>query len=320
MTPSQKEIAQSFDDIDLFSFNKVVEAWNLDFLQLGTGVFRGNLSQLIYPNYQFAYALFSTGVKQEGFSPEGLWTFAFVNDTQLHWRNYLVEPESIIIYAPGSAINAVSSAGFEVMTFSISHQMLSEIANSIDCQDYLDELSHIEILKTADDLWSELRTIIYETIVNSKEENQNINDAKESFSFAPFVIQLLELMMKSKISANAVSNVSRLEVLRNAEKCMKAHAGDSITIKEIAKKVGVSERTLLYSFKKRYGIGPKGFKKILNLNRVYIQLRVEKDTTISAIARENGFWHMGQFVRDYKLLFGEIPTLTLQKESEVAFK
>ncbi len=314
MTTTPDEIAINFSEIDLFSFNNLVKSWNLDFIQLGPGIFSGKLSQLIYPTYQLAYAKFNTRVKQEGLSPEGLWTFAFVNDPNLHWRNYMVEPESIIIYAPGSTINAVSSNGFEVMTFSISDIRLREIAKSINSEAYVDELIHFEILKANGNLWHELRITIFKTILNSTDDTKNKNGQLVSFEVENFVIQLLKLMMDSKLSLNEVSNASRLEILRQAESCMHMSEGDSVTIKEIAEKVGVSERTLLYSFKKRYGIGPKGFMKILNLNKVYIQLRNEEDNTISAIARENGFWHMGQFVKDYKALFCEVPSLTAKKE------
>jgi len=31
------------------------------------------------------------------------------------------------------------------------------------------------------------------------------------------------------------------------------------------------------------------------------------------MANRHGFWHMGQFAKDYKNLFGELPSQTLSK-------
>ena len=34
--------------------------------------------------------------------------------------------------------------------------------------------------------------------------------------------------------------------------------------------------------------------------------------TVSEIARQHGFWHMGQFSADYKKIFTELPSKTLK--------
>ncbi|RLD37204.1 MAG: AraC family transcriptional regulator, partial [Bacteroidetes bacterium] len=35
-------------------------------------------------------------------------------------------------------------------------------------------------------------------------------------------------------------------------------------------------------------------------------------SSIANIARASGFWHMGQFYKDYKKFFGELPSDTLK--------
>ena len=59
-------------------------------------------------------------------------------------------------------------------------------------------------------------------------------------------------------------------------------------------------------------MGAKAYMNILKLNHVYHRLH-DKNTidSIVAIARESGFWHMGQFYKDYKKFFGELPSVTL---------
>ena len=136
----------SFTNLSLFDFNSIIRAWNIDFIQLRPGKFLADLSQIVCENFQLGYARFNTAVKQEGFSPEGVWTFAFVNEVKIYWRNYVVEPNSIIIYAPGSEINAVSDANFEVMTFSISDDYLLEILKKEEIEDFYDALNSFDVL------------------------------------------------------------------------------------------------------------------------------------------------------------------------------
>jgi AraC family ethanolamine operon transcriptional activator len=78
---------------------------------------------------------------------------------------------------------------------------------------------------------------------------------------------------------------------------------------------GVSERTLQYAFKERYGIPPNVFVKKWNLNsarRLLLQAD-PAETTVSDIASRLGFLHQGQFAADYRTLFAELPSKTLAR-------
>jgi AraC family ethanolamine operon transcriptional activator len=61
--------------------------------------------------------------------------------------------------------------------------------------------------------------------------------------------------------------------------------------------------------------GPLAYLKTQQLNRVYRVLRNAdfSDTMVKQVALDNGFVHLGQFSRDYKQLFGELPSETLQR-------
>lgn len=301
----------TFSDLDLFSFNKLAIAWHLDLIQLRPGRFSANLSQIICDECQLGYAKFNTAVKQEGVSPPGVWTFAFANEIKLYWRNYKVQPRSIIIYAPGSEINAVSEANFEVLTFSISEELLRTIAEEANVEDLLETLRSKEVVTTKDPLCGALRKgILLEIKKHQKKQNAQI----DMEFVASFIKGLLGLIRSSTIPTEKVSRNKRLELLKNAEQYIKENISEAISVSEIASKFGVSERTLLYAFKNRFEMGPKAFIKSLQLNHVHHTLHGGKDiASISAIARASGFWHLGQFYKDYKKFFGELPSDTLRK-------
>ena len=159
--PETKPIAFSFSEITLFDFVKIIESWNMHFLQIEPGFFLADIKQYIIHDLQLGYAKFNKKVKQEGFSPEGIWTFAFVNEIKLYWRNYKVPPNSVIIYSPGSEINAVSDANFEVMTFSISDDYLLKIAKQEKKEELYNSLKTIDLLNSKDPKWTILRDLIF---------------------------------------------------------------------------------------------------------------------------------------------------------------
>jgi AraC family transcriptional regulator, ethanolamine operon transcriptional activator len=309
----------SFSNLDLYAFNNLAKEWDLDFIKLEAGQFSGTLFQVIDPDFQIGYANFNLKVKQEGKSPPGVWTFAFVIDPHIFWRNYIVQPESIIIYAPNSEINTVSSAGFDVVTFSITEDHLLKIARQVDYPDIVNELRNAEVLITQGPEWKQIRKRLSTELdhFRSVSQNKTIHENKV-FLLNELTPQLVKLMLKSKNSTQKVSNKSRLQLLSNVEKIMLGNLTENFTIQEIIEKVETSERTLLYAFKKRFGIGAKAYLKILKLNTVYHVLRQGiTESSIAKIARESGFWHLGQFSKDYKNFYGELPTETLFKNSKV---
>ena len=65
-----------------------------------------------------------------------------------------------------------------------------------------------------------------------------------------------------------------------------------------------------------FGVSPKQYLQIYRLNQVQRRLQHSRDseTTVAREAEAWGFWHMGQFSRDYRRMFGELPSQTLAQE------
>ena len=87
------------------------------------------------------------------------------------------------------------------------------------------------------------------------------------------------------------------------------------SVRELCSIANVSERTLEYAFRERFGQSPKKFLLIHRLNNVRRMLRhADPDADrIYEIAGHHEFFHMGQFTSDYKRLFRELPSETLRR-------
>lgn len=292
-------------------FNCVVKEWTVDFIQLGGGAFSSEIQQIIFPEFQLSRVCFNSKVKQEGTSPKGYWSFAFVEDKRLFWRNYEVPPYSVIVYQPGSVINAVSSKGFEVHLLSVREDLFLRLINEENVEGVQHKLDH-GLLSINPSNWRQLRAKISSGIDQCLKEGYY--DEKSFLS--DFLKLVFQSIKESSVETKKVSNLSRLEVLSQAELFIRNHISEQISVTMVAEYCEISERTLLYTFKKRFGVGVKTFIKILRLNAVYEKLHNEMDEkTISNVAREYGFWHMGQFHKDYKEFFDELPSYTSLKSS-----
>jgi AraC-like DNA-binding protein len=95
-----------------------------------------------------------------------------------------------------------------------------------------------------------------------------------------------------------------------------------IAINNFAKEYGVTEQTLQNAFKSLFGMTPHKFLRNLKLNHVRHELLAAdpSQTTVVAVANRWGFTHMGHFSGYYTRLFGENPSVTLQRGFEHAPK
>lgn len=101
--------------------------------------------------------------------------------------------------------------------------------------------------------------------------------------------------------------------VRRAEDFIEAQAHEAITIGDIAEHVGVSTRSLYNGFRKYRQTSPMLHLKEIRLRRVREDLQHAEPgrTTVTAVAYQWGFNHLGHFTTDYKRRFGESPSQTL---------
>lgn len=86
------------------------------------------------------------------------------------------------------------------------------------------------------------------------------------------------------------------------------------TVTEICQALGVGRRTLEYAFRDVLGTSPKAYFIQCALERAHDKLQVSTpaDRTVTEVATEFGFWHLGRFSVSYRVAFGETPSETLR--------
>ena len=113
----------------------------------------------------------------------------------------------------------------------------------------------------------------------------------------------------------ALRSPRRFDLVKQAEEYMQSHLETPITLMSLCKVLHTSERPLNYGFHEVFGVSPMSYFKTLRLQAVRTQLQqAEPETTaIAEIANRFGFQSLGHFSRDYKTMFGELPSETLKQ-------
>ena len=108
---------------------------------------------------------------------------------------------------------------------------------------------------------------------------------------------------------------SQNRIIKRAQEFIASQEQDPLNVQELAIAANTSTRTLERVFKREFGITPKKYLLGHRLSGAYRQLWHSSpgDTRIADVANAWGFWHMGQFAKDYLGFFGELPSETLNK-------
>jgi AraC-like DNA-binding protein len=96
------------------------------------------------------------------------------------------------------------------------------------------------------------------------------------------------------------------------------HLDTDLQLSELVKISKTSQRTLQKGFKDIYGVGPKNYIRQKKLHKVRQDLLnpETEELFVGDIAANWGFFHLSNFSKYYRQVFGELPSDTLKKVQE----
>jgi transcriptional regulator GlxA family with amidase domain len=94
-----------------------------------------------------------------------------------------------------------------------------------------------------------------------------------------------------------------------------ANHGRPLYLTDICVTTGVSERTLRACCHEHLGMGPVHYLWLrrMHLARAALIRADPGSTSVTSVATDHGFWELGRFSVEYRTLFGESPSASLQR-------
>jgi len=120
--------------------------------------------------------------------------------------------------------------------------------------------------------------------------------------------------------ARGPERMSRRELVARVNTFVRDNIGDPVTVAELSRVAGVSERTLRAAFHDVLGLSPKQFIILERLRAAHEALLAAdpETTTVTDVAMTYGFFELGRFAGRYRHTFGEVPSQTLRHVTDDA--
>jgi AraC family ethanolamine operon transcriptional activator len=306
-----------FGDID--ELTAALAGWQLDWRQLEPGALRASTVQLASSEALLSYVSFDRGFLQRGARPSGMRAFGLMQPelepAVVAWGHPF--DSSSILPFPAS-YEATSGAGYAAHAIAVREDTMFKVASELGRERELERSLRVDSPIACRP--TELRAL--------REAADAIVFGSAGISTSAQVAALEEecgdalprLLVRALTSDGAGPSVEppaprgdRRDTARRARAFIEAHADEPPTIQEICRSVGASRRTLEYAMREQTGVSPKAYLQATRLQGVRRALaQAMPGTRVADVAGAWGFWHMGQFARDYRHWFGELPSETLE--------
>lgn len=215
-----------------------------------------------------------------------------------------------------------SPPGFSFYTFSFPEEALSAACQRLGLRDVVDGLGRQDSLRRADPaLIDEIRRLAYLTIrvYCPPDVSGTPSDPPLRYLSQRLCERLVVALQGSFIVSHRPSQRLRGIAINRALDVIESQIHTGLSVRELAQEAYLSRCTLEYAFRNQVGLSPKKFINMQRLVHVRRDLRrASEHEAIAQIANRWGIWHMGQFARDYRRLFGELPSETLRRAMPVS--
>lgn len=311
-------LVRSFQDAGLMAESLSRAGMRLSIAQMSSGRFEGNLLLAQIGGIFFLRGTFNQVVFIQGEKSTGRILFCFTLKTQ--GSNVLADgreitPDCLYGFDPEQNVHLVTPTNYQIGVVVVERAEFWQQAQQMG-RDDLDE-------RWLRRNWIQLRPAVLLNLLGYLHQIYYLVESQSDFwrrSPTPSLVKsgLLPLLVDavsrppSEIYGDLPS-FQRVQLVKQAQQWMQDHLHQPIALKDLCNALSTSKRTLSYGFNDIFGMGSMTYLKIQRLNGVRHELLLAdpKIQTVSGIAHRWGFWSLGHFSRDYKKMFGELPSETL---------
>ncbi len=292
--------------------------WDQTYEQLTPGRFDGLLCEALFAGIQVFRERTSQAVHESGAGRPDSWMFgvpvALQGDGYFGGRP--VGVDSLIILNCRGEMDLRLPGSTDLIGVSMPTDRLREYAFEIDERDIDAVFRAVSVVSLPQESMRRLRSFLllaFESICDHPDRLRHAGARRileqsifRSISAALFGHGDDHVMVPGPTRSHAL--------VTRAQEYMRQHVDEPLTIEDLCRELRVSRRTLQYAFQEVLHLNPVAWLRAMRLNGVRRALRSGHDgTTVQDVAACWGFWHLSHFASDYRRMFGELPSETLQR-------
>ncbi|WP_064503343.1 helix-turn-helix domain-containing protein [Cobetia amphilecti] len=287
-----------------------ITEWSQHYDQYGHGAFYGRIDELHLPGMQVFKEYTSQALDQQCHVwPDSLWIGIPSEHQPCRINGYALEKGDIMCQPGGQDFALTTPDSFAIHSLVLRRDWLLEIVGESAIALLEGDPQHSMRLGMPQGTRQAV-TFLMDRLIKRQETGFEVQVHQDILSLA--VAAILE--ERTPLTDCYPSYQHRRQVVERVREHVNSTEPAPICIESLCRIAHVSQRTLRNSFTSILGISPMQFIRLNRLNQVRRRLCDSQSTsTVGQVASDWGFYHLGQFARDYRRLFGESPSSTLAR-------
>lgn len=262
---------------------------------------------------------FAVAMSEQGFPtmtvaqiPDDRICVAYVRDTPpgSRWCEHDLEPGSVVVWNPSAHHHATNQPGLDIIAAQIDVDLVEALGHRVDLQVPPLVPGEVRILRPGADGTAAVARAMsnYRAVASTGQLPGPVYDED-------LVLAATRLLTSDDRHRDSPSR--RIDNRVVVQECLDyARSGGRIpSIAELCAVASVSERRLRQAFTSEFGTPPSRFFRMWALAEAHRRLgEPRSSSTVTSVALDLGFDHMGRFAAYYRATYGESPSATLRPD------
>ncbi|MBY4674741.1 helix-turn-helix domain-containing protein [Burkholderia multivorans] len=341
---------QSRSHEDVHDHGLAIAGWHQVYRQMTPGRFRGTVTQVLYDDFHFFRETTNRRVAQTGLAPAGRTSLAVPLSVPLAgtFQRQPVDGYALLALRAGEDFEFHTPEGMGLVGISAASDMIDELcevefgaagvgaagvgaagvgaagvgaagprgARSCATATGARRLRHVTRL--SDEQGAALGARL-SSLIDEAQRNPGCLEyaaTRKMFRDAMLCVFLDALDQGIGVERRDITHATYSDIVSRCEKYLRDRPEEPVTVLELCRALRCSRRTLQTSFQRVADVTPVAYLRTIRLNAVRRLLRTTsaQQLGVGEAAASWGFTHLGYFAREYRDLFGELPSQTQRPE------
>ena len=301
-------------------------AWRQEYTQLRPGAFKGEIAEAAFGPVQVFRETIEQCVDEKANPRRDSYTVGVpvrVSQGGL-WQGRELTDDSVMSLRPNEELYFKTPLYSSILVTVIDCNALNRLAESIEKSDIEALTRRPHALPGRIETVEGFRQVLTQTLDFALSQPQALAYPAIVDTLSDTVMQAVLTVLEDEDTApkrHAYGQTVQRAIVERARSYVIANRHRPVTVSELCEHLKMSRRGVHHAFVNVLGINAITFLRYVKLHRIRKRLlQADPTDTVSSIAFSWGFWHMGMFASYYKQLFGESPSATLKRTTNVNTK
>jgi len=300
---------------DVHDHSLAVSGWEQVYRQMTPGRFQSTLVQASSNDFHFFRETTNRRVAQHGVSPAGLASIALPLYAPLvgTFQGRRVEGYALLLLGAGEEFRFYTPESMHYAGISVSAEMMDDLLG-VTVGEHASRQVKGGVLALSDEQGGMLRERLAPFLDSAERNTAAFGHPAATKVFRDEMISVLLGLIEnaSQTPPRDLTHTTYSDIVRRCERILQDNAEQPITVLDLCRALRCSRRTLQTGFQRVANVTPVEYLRSIRLNAVHRLLRMTsaEELLIGDAAYRWGFTHLGYFAREYRDLFGELPSQT----------